>query len=211
MAPRGPRRAALYVRISRDRPTEVSTQVQERDGRAYAGLKEWSVVEVYSDIGLSASKKEVIRPGYLQMIKDARAGAFDVLIIWKLDRLGRSVIELARVAEILQRHHVALVSVNDSIDTSSPGGRFVFTVLSALAQMESEQISMRVTAANAYRAAQGKPQGGGTRTFGYATGGMEVIPEEAALILEAAERVLAGEGTTAIARDWNARRVPLSH
>ena len=101
---------------SRDRPTEVSTQVQERDGRAYAGLKEWSVVEVYQDIGLSASKTEVIRPGYLQMIKDGRAGAFDVLIIWKLDRLGRSVIELARVAEILHRHHVALVSVNDAID-----------------------------------------------------------------------------------------------
>ncbi|MEW6473033.1 MAG: recombinase family protein [Actinomycetota bacterium] len=208
MTPRGPKRAAIYIRISRDRPTEVSTQIQERDCRAYADSKGWEVVEVYSDLGLSASKTEVVRPGYDRLLRAAALGEFDVIVFWKLDRFGRSVIELNRVAERLRKQRVAIASVNDSLDTTTPGGKFVFQVLAALAEMESAQISMRVTAAQGFRASQGKPHGGGTRTYGYGPGGLAVVEEEAALILEAAQRVIDGEGTTAIARDWNARGIP---
>lgn len=205
---KGPKRAAIYVRISRDRATEVSMAVQERDGRAYAAMKGWDVIEVYSDRGLSASKEKVVRPAYERLQQDVEAGAVDVVIIWKLDRLGRSVIELARVVERFKAKKVDLVSMNDSIDTSTPGGRFVFTVLSAVAQLESEQISLRVTAAAGQRARNGKPHGGGSRTFGYATDRQTIFEAERDLILAAAARVLDGDTPSAIARDWNAEGIP---
>lgn len=200
-------RVGLYIRISRDRPTEVSMAVQERDGRNYALMKGWTVVEVYRDRGITASKTNVVRPGYDRMLRDVEAGLLDVVVIWKLDRLGRSVVELGRVAERLKAKKCDLVSMNDSIDTSTPGGRFVYTVLAAVAQLESEQIALRVGAAAEERARNGRPHGGGSRSFGYADDRRTIIKEEKALLLEAARRVLAGETSSSIATDWNTRGI----
>lgn len=203
----GRRRVGIYIRISKDRENEVSTAVQEKDGRAYVAMKSWDVVEVYVDQGLSASKPNVVRPAYQRLLADVDAGALDVVLIWKLDRLGRSVIELNRVAEQLRDRGVDLVSLHDSIDTSTPGGRFMFTVLAALAQLESEQISLRVTAANGHRALVNRRPHAGGRTFGYAPGGEQIVDDEAALLREAADRLLAGETRSDVAKDWNARGV----
>lgn len=202
------RRVAIYIRISKDRPNEVSMAVQEADGRTYSGLKGWEVVKVYQDRGKSGSKVKVVRDGYNEMLAAVDRGEIDVVVIWKLDRLGRSVIELNRVAGHLRSKGVDLVSVNDSIDTSTPGGRFVFTVFAALAQLEAEQISFRVRAAMEERVRRGRPHGG-IRSFGYAPGGETVVPEERDVLVEAVERILEdGWSMADVTRDWNERKVP---
>ena len=207
MTPKGPR-AAIYVRLSRDRVGETSTARQEADTRALAQARGFEVVEVFSDVDLSAYKEGVVRPAYEKMLAAARAGDLDAVVVWKVDRLARSLREFVRVTEMLDKYGVALVSVNESLDTSSPMGRAMLQIIGVFAELESATISLRTKNAKAHDAAHGRPNGGGRRPFGYTTQTFdELVPEEAELLHEAAGRLLAGESMRSIAADWNARGI----
>ena len=86
------KRAAVYVRISSDRPNEVSTDVQERTCRKWARDHGFAVADVYRDIGISAFKQNVARPDFDRMMTDVENGGVDVVVAYKLDRVSRSVI-----------------------------------------------------------------------------------------------------------------------
>lgn len=205
MTPKGPR-AAIYVRLSRDRVGETSTARQEADTRALSQARGFDVVEVFSDVDLSAYKAGVVRPAYEKMLAAARAGELDAVVVWKVDRLARSLREFVRVTEMLDKFGVALVSVNESLDTSSPMGRAMLQIIGVFAELESATISLRTKNAKAHDAAHGRPNGGGRRAFGYTTQTFdELVPEEVELLREAAERVLAGDSLRSVAADWNAR------
>ena len=94
-----PKRAALYVRVSTDKQT-VENQV--RDLKLVAERRGWTVVEVYSDAGISGAKRRDQRPGLDAMLKDASRRKFDVVMAWALDRLGRSLIDLLGTIEHLE-------------------------------------------------------------------------------------------------------------
>lgn len=206
MTPKGPR-AAIYVRLSRDRVGETATARQEADARALAAARGFTVAEVFSDVDLSAYRAGVVRPAYERMLAAARAGELDAVVVWKVDRLARSLREFVRVTELLDAEGVALVSVNESLDTSSPMGRAMLQIIGVFAELESATISLRTRNAKAHGAALGQPNGGGRRPFGYTDHRFAAIVEpEAELLREAARRLLDdGASLRSIAADWNAR------
>lgn len=216
--PRKYLRAGLYVRLSQDAANQTSTERQEADCRALAKAKGYRVAGVYSDVGISGFKK-VDRPEYDRLLSDVRAGAIDVIVVWKLDRLTRGGIRsLAPLLDLLEATGCTLVAVQDSIDTATAMGEGVLGLLASMAKQESQNISTRTKSAKAHGAANGAPAGGGRRPFGYqvvkrdGTKGCDYVIDdlEADLLREAARRRLAGESVRAIAADWTAQKVPTS-
>lgn len=191
-------KAAIYSRVSLDRDGDKATvDRQEKLCREEAERRGWEVVKVYSDRDASAFKKGSKRPGFESLMADAKAGGFSHLLIFKLDRLYRRTVEALRIKEELEEAGVKLHSLNDG-DLDSG---VVLAVTAAIAEQESKNISLRVTAAKRENAEKGIRAKGGIRPFGWDAED-QIIPEEAALIREAADRVLKGEGLHGICRDW---------
>ena len=206
-------RVAIYVRLSEVRPGDeaISLETQEADCRALVERKGWEVAGVYRDAGRSAWADDRDRPAFTEMLAELEAGEVAGIVAWKQDRLGRRVTEVADLLDRCRQHSAALVTVTDSLDTTTPAGRMAAQVIAAAAEMESANTSMRVARAMDARAERGEPAGG-PRPFGYRRdGGTLTIDEaEAAIVRECAERVLAGETVGAILRDLQARDVRTS-
>ena len=136
-----PRRIALYARVS---TTEQTTEPQLYALHAYAEARGLELAQEYVDEGVSGAKDR--RPALDRLLADARRRRFDVLAITKLDRLARSVRHLTTLAADLEALGVDLIVLDQSIDTSTPSGRFLFNTLAAVAELERDLIRERVTA-----------------------------------------------------------------
>lgn len=110
---------------------------------------------VFEDHGVSGSQQQ--RDGLSSMLKALRRG--DVLIVWRLDRLGRSIVHLISLVETLKRRGIGFVSLTESIDTSSAGGQLIFHILAALAEFEKSLIRERTMAGLAAAKTRGKLPG----------------------------------------------------
>ncbi|MFY9839275.1 MAG: recombinase family protein [Xanthobacteraceae bacterium] len=137
------KRAAIYVRVSTDKQT-VESQVHVL--RQIAERRGWQVVEQYSDAGISGSKGRDGRPGLDQMLKDAQRRSFDVVMVWAIDRIGRSLIDLLGTIQTLEACGVDLYLDQQSIDTTTPAGKLMFQVTGAFAEFERSMIRQRVNA-----------------------------------------------------------------
>jgi DNA invertase Pin-like site-specific DNA recombinase len=135
-----PRRCALYIRISTG---DQNTDLQQNELREYAVFRKWEIVETYSDTMSGAKDK---RPALDRLMADARRGKFDVVVVWRFDRFARSTSHLLRALEEFQSLGVDFVSLKESIDTSTPTGKMIFTVLAAVAELERSTIRERVIA-----------------------------------------------------------------
>src|SRR5690348_1006977 len=127
------KRAALYLRVSTGEQTTENQRlalVQEAERRG------WTVTREYEDAGISGSKGRDKRPGLDSMLRDASKGRFDVVMVWALDRLGRSLVSLIDTAQELEAAAVDLYVQQQSIDTTSPAGRMFFHIVGAFAQYE---------------------------------------------------------------------------
>jgi len=136
-----PKKVALYARVSTH---DQNPDLQLHALRELAQRRGWVVHGEFVDIGVSGSKDR--RPQLDVMLKDIRKGKLGrsgVVAIWKLDRLARSVRHLVVLAEELRDLDVDLVSVEDTIDTTTASGRFTFHVLGAVAELERELIRER--------------------------------------------------------------------
>ena len=200
-------RLGIYVRISKD-PDGQSTSParQEQDCHAFAELHGHEVVKTYSDIDISAYTG-VDRPGYEELMADLEAGVLDGVLVWRLDRLTRHFDDLQRLWKLINGRGVTLLAVRDSIDTSTASGVLILRNLVAIAEYESASISDRTRSAKAASARTGQPNKGGIRAFGYTPDKLQLVPEEAAAIKEAAERLLAGQSLRSIADDLNRRGI----
>jgi DNA invertase Pin-like site-specific DNA recombinase len=197
-------RLGLYRRISSDPDGRSPSMTrQETDSRRFAEARGDELVKVYTDQDLSAFTG-VDRPGFEELLADADAGFIDGILVWKLDRLTRRFSDLERIWRLIEKRKVILLSVNDSIDTQTVAGQFMLRTMVGIAEMESANTSLRVRSAKADDARDGKPNPGGMRAFGYTADKRQLVPEEAAAIKEAAERLLAGQSLVSIVKDLNA-------
>ncbi len=131
--------AAIYMRVSTSGQT---CENQRRELESYCQRQDWKVGQVYEDNGISGTKRD--RPALTQMMADATHGKFDVVCVWKIDRLARSVANLLNILSTLRSHGVDFVSATQSIDTTSSYGKMVVTFLGAIAEFERDLIVERV-------------------------------------------------------------------
>ena len=184
-------KAGIYVRISRDIAGEsLGVQRQEEDCRALADQLGWEIVELYVDNDRSALKA---RPAYQLMLADIGRGHIGAIMAWHPDRLYRRVTDLADLVAACKEHNTQVATVNAGhIDLSTPTGRLVAGLLAQVAMYEVEHKSERWSRSWQQAREQGRAPRTGNRMFGY-TRDSEVIPEEKAITLELAARMLAGD------------------
>jgi DNA invertase Pin-like site-specific DNA recombinase len=147
-------RAAIYVRVSSDAQT-VDNQLLEL--RSYLAARQWTIAGEYRDEGICGAKDR--RPALDRLVKDARRRKFDVVVTWKLDRLGRNLKHLITLLDELQTLGVAFVSLGEGIDATTPAGKLQMHILGAIAEFERGRIVERVRAGLARAKAQGKRLG----------------------------------------------------
>lgn len=204
--------AAIYARISSDPDgTRLGVDRQVADCEALAESLGWSVFDVYVDNDISAWSGKA-RPEYQRLCDDIKAGVVGGLVVWHSDRLHRHPRELEDFITLIEAAgDLPIRTVREGdVDLSNPTGRTFARILGAMARQESDNKSARLRRKHLELATAGKVSGGGNRPYGYTADRLHVIPDEAAIIREAAIRALAGESLRSICEDLNTRGVATS-
>ncbi len=198
-------KAIGYVRVSTEKQADfgVSLEAQTEKVRAMAVVQGAELAEVIVDAGESA--KSLNRPGMALLLSLVDAGAVDTVIIAKLDRLTRSVADLAELLKRFERRGVCLVSVADSLDTRTAAGRLVLNIMTSVSQWEREAIGERTRDAMRHKRANGERVG--TVPFGYRAAAdglhLEADPAEQGILCRIRELKAAGHTTRRIADELN--------
>jgi len=149
-------RVAIYARISTtNHGQDVSMQLREL--REYCERRRWKIGAEYVDVGISGAKER--RPRLDELMRHAHRHNFSAVIVWRFDRMARSVSHLIRVLETFQALGIDFISLSEAIDTSTPAGKMTFTVLGAVAELERSLIVERVKAGLRNARAKGKRLG----------------------------------------------------
>ncbi|PPA85908.1 recombinase family protein [Brevibacillus laterosporus] len=137
-------RVALYIRVSTDEQVKEGHSISAQQQRMldYVRSQSWEVADIYIDDGYSAKTLE--RPAIQRLLEDATKKKFEVLLIYRLDRLVRTVTDLYKVMQHLEKHGVMFKSATEVYDTTSAMGRFFITLVAAIAQWERENLAERV-------------------------------------------------------------------
>ena len=148
-------RAALYARVSTTHGQDPEMQLAEL--REYAARRGYSVKEEFVDQGISGAKDS--RPALNRLMDDCYKRRLDVVLVWKLDRFGRSLKHLVNAIAELEARGVAFVSLRDNLDLATPSGRLMFQIIGAMAEFERALIQERVRAGLCRARAKGKQLG----------------------------------------------------
>jgi site-specific DNA recombinase len=178
------KKAVGYIRVSTEEQSRegVSLEMQAAKIRQYAELNDLALVEIIEDAGISG-KSIKARPGIQSILGMVKGRQTEAVICYKLDRLARNTIECLEMAKIMDKAGVALHSISEKLDTQSALGRFFFTLIASLAEMERGIISERTAAALQQKRRNGEKTGGYS-PFGYGVqdGRLILDPEEQAVI-----------------------------
>ncbi len=147
-------RIGIYARVS---TKDQSCELQLRDLRTYCAARGLEPAREYIDVGQSGAKES--RPELNKLMDDARKRQFDAIVVWRFDRFARSTKHLLMALEEFRSLGIQFISYQENIDTSSPLGQALFTIVSAVAQLERDLIRERVTAGIRNARANGKKLG----------------------------------------------------
>lgn len=170
----------IWIRVStEDQAKGDSPEMHLRRAKAYATSKGWNVKEVYDLSGVSG-KSVIDKPEAQRMLRDIRSGHISGLIFSKIARFARNTRQLLEFADIFRESNAHLISIAENIDTSTPAGRLFYTIISAMAEWEREEIVDRVKSSMYERAKLGKKTGSNGQ-YGFKWEGDELVlhPEEA--------------------------------
>src|ERR1700729_2297646 len=148
-------RVALYARVSTLNGQHPEMQLSEM--REYGAHRGWQIISEYVDEGISGSRER--RPQLDRLMADAHRRKFDAVLVWKIDRFGRSLRHLVNALADLDAYGVAFVSLRDNLDLSTPSGRLMFQIIGAMAEFERSLIQERVRAGIRNARAKGKRLG----------------------------------------------------
>jgi len=152
----------IYARVS---TADQSCEMQLRELREYAGRQGWEVFHEYVDHGVSG--KKAVRPALTSLMSDARLKRFDAVVVWKLDRFGRSLANFVENVQLLDSYGIRFIAPLQGIDSDprNPCGRLLMNIMGSFAEFEREIIVERVRAGIATAKAAGKHCGRPRRTF----------------------------------------------
>lgn len=152
--------AAIYARVSTDNGQDPTMQTREL--AAYCERRGWTVFDTYVDKGVSGKKDS--RPALNRLMADAHARRFAIVCCWRFDRFSRSVSHLCRALETFNALGIQFISLCEQVDTTTPTGKLVFTILGAVAEGERNLIADRVRAGLSNARAKGKRLGRPTKS-----------------------------------------------
>lgn len=197
-------RVAIYARVSTEEQVKegFSIAAQLQTLRQYAQIYNWEVIDEYVDEGISG-KSVKGRPEMKRLIKDVENERFDAVIVWKISRLSRNMLETLMILDKFEKYNVKFISYSENFDTSSPIGRLVLQIMASIAEMERNTLAENVKLGMKQRALEGRWNGG--VVFGYDTVKKElVINEKEAEVVQLIYHMYAnGKGLRAISNHLN--------
>ena len=203
------KRCAVYCRVSSDERLDQSfnsIDAQREAGIAYVASQKtegWELVpDFYEDPGFSGGNME--RPGLKRLLKDIQAGKIDIVVVYKIDRLSRSLADFAKMVEVFDNHMVSFSSVTQQINSATSMGRLMLNVLLSFAQFEREVTGERIRDKIAASKRKGMWMGGSV-PLGYRVENraLQIDPEEAELVRHIFEQYITEKSTTKIVKELN--------
>ena len=203
------KRCAVYCRVSSDERLDQSfnsIDAQREAGIAYVASQKaegWELVpDFYEDPGFSGGNME--RPGLKRLLKDIQAGKIDIVVVYKIDRLSRSLADFAKMVEVFDNHMVSFSSVTQQINSATSMGRLMLNVLLSFAQFEREVTGERIRDKIAASKRKGMWMGGSV-PLGYhvENRALQIEPQEAELVQRIFEQFIAEQSTTKIVKELN--------
>src|SRR5690606_23504565 len=183
------KKVAIYARVSTEEQAKegYSITAQLQTLRQYAQLYNWEVVEEYVDEGISG-KSIKGRPAMKRLIDDVEINKFDAVLVWKISRLSRNMLDTLVILDKFEKYDVKFISYSENFDTGTPIGRLVLQIMASIAEMERNTLSENVKLSMKQRALEGQWNGG--VVFGYDTVKKELVISEK----ERSEERRVGEG-----------------
>ena len=206
---------AIYIRVSTSEQADLGYSLgeQERLGIEWCNRQGFANWKVYADRGISGSKTKN-RPGILELINDVQSNKIAKVVVWKTNRLARNLLNQLEIAKEFEQYDVSLISLTESIDTSTPTGKMMLSMLGMIGEMERDTIAQNVAMGMKARAREGKWNGG--KVLGYdliETGtlnkkgrtekGLKINESEAEIVKLIFDLYKSGKGYKAIANEVN--------
>lgn len=199
-------RTAIYIRVSTEEQVKegYSISAQKQKLQAFCASQDWVVSGFYADEGISA--KDIKRPELQKMLKDIEDGKIDCVLVYRLDRLTRSVFDLYKLLEVFDQYDCSFKSATEVYDTTTAMGRMFITIVAALAQWERENMAERIRFGQQEKARQGKYVSNRV-PVGYALDKenwrLNIIEDEAKLVRKIFSLYKSGLGVNRVARHLN--------
>ena len=168
-------RVALYIRVSTERQANEGDSLEEQESelRKYCDFRKFEIHNIYIERGKSGGNTK--RPEYQKLVKDIQQRKIKAVVVKKLDRLSRSLLDFENLMRLMNENDVEFISIKENFDTTTAMGKAMLRVALVFAQLEREQTSERLSDVMNFRATQGLFNGG-FRPYGYSIVEKELVP-----------------------------------